>query len=272
MDFEVQLSLGNDNWYSTHLTVRQKFKEIYFDYGPSDASPIMTDRFFSFQQIQIGSLTDPLIIKFYGSIKRTIRFLSGKDLSNIWLYLQRFITMPNIETPNEMFSFMPKNNGVEEPKKEHVMSPSYAKKLKEFEKNDPVPVIPKISMKIDFANPASIQFLDKIPSLVTPLQLKSILVDKKLSSTYLLSTLDFSKAAMAQVYSMALIPDNFDEEKIKYIKITKQWKNMSKEQWKNNSLFRKFVLSLELNLDSCDIKSDTLKMLIYESLISCMFF
>lgn len=271
MDFEVQLCLGNDNWYPIHLTVRQKLGEIYFDFGSAASPPIITDRFFSFRQIQIGNSADPLVIKFFGSVTRAIRFSSDRDLSNIWLYLQRFISIPNIEQPNEMFSFKPKKAESSNDTDPPTASPLFAKKLKEFEKNDRIPEIPSISAKVDFASSSSIQFLDKTQSLVTPEHLVSVLNGKKLANSYLISTLEFSHAAIAKVFSMSLLPDDFEESKLKYTRITKQWKNMSRDQWCNNTSFRRYVLTLESNLDTCHVKSDTLRMLIYESMISCMF-
>ncbi|KAH0795983.1 hypothetical protein GPJ56_000051 [Histomonas meleagridis] len=270
MNFKVQLGLGNNNWFDTTLRVCQKESEIYLEFGEPDSDPIISDRFYSFNQIEVSESR----IILCGSTTRTIRFQNGRDLSNVWLFLQKFISFPTVRGPNEMFSISPKANTENNQESENriPLSPLILKRNKEFERNCTIPEI-ETEAKIDFANSSSISFLSSIQTEVTRTRLKSILTEeaKTLNPSYLFSTLKFTKKSYAQLFETKLITGDFQILLADFKKLHSQWKNLLEDQWKNNSKLRKYVADLENAIESSNIQSETMRLVLHDSLVSLYF-
>ena len=251
MDFKVKLGLGNNNWFDTNLRICQKSNEIYLEFGEPNSDPIISDRFFSFNQIEVGKDDSPEIT-LGGTMTRVIRFQDRKDVSNVWLFLKRFIYFPdNLKKsqPNEKLPFSPKVSAESNQdvfNKNNSLTPIILKRNKDFEKNNPIPII-EGDCTINFADISSISFLSSTQTEVT-------------------------QKSLAQLFETKLIDRDSQYYISDFKKVHQQWKNLLVDQWRNNFKLRKFVADLETAIENSNVQSETMRLVFHDSLVSRMFF
>ena len=269
----MKLALGPGNWFPTTLTVRQKGTEIYLDFGGKHSEPLFSDRFFSFTHVDFSSNDEP-ILTLSGPTVRSIRFENKTTISNVWIFLQKFIDFTATPgTEQQRFEMHRKPGERLKPTRSPAVSTSTNRRNTKLEKSLPVSAPLTAPKPFEFLTQSSLRFLELPVCLAEPKDFQQFFVDGFLKTSALLPTLSCTDLGYAELFRMKLLPakDQWEKAVSDYGKLRKQWKLLTVEQWRNASNLRQFVADLEFALDGCDALGETMKVLVFDTLMSCTF-
>ncbi|OHS94264.1 hypothetical protein TRFO_39531 [Tritrichomonas foetus] len=275
MEFPIQLALSHENWFSTFLTIHQKGKNIYFNYGNPKEDPLFSDSFYSYKYIDIDD-NESSMISFHGISHRIIIFENKYAVSNIWLYLQKFVDFISVPDKKQRFSINEKDCSLPEKNylTESAQNSNLLKKNIDLDLEDPLTWNFDPTVNFDFARSSSVTFIS-LPFTEVNIDNIDEYFDKEtkiIKTNRLFSTINIDNKGYANIFWDSLIGKIDEIFFNEYQKLRNQWVLTSENQWNNDSSIRKFVSTLEAKLDSLEIQAHILRQVMFDSLMSCVFF
>lgn len=273
MEFNVKLALGPSNWFPTTLTVRQQGAEIFLDFGGRGSDPLFSDRFFSFTHVDFP-LDNETIITLSGPSTRSIRFENQTTISNVWVFLQKFVDFTACpESGNRRFEMHKKRRDYVKPTRSMSVTTSTNRRNQKLEQNSPLKNQIVGGDPFEFVSQSSLKFLELPLISTTTEEINQISSDDSPLTPSLLPGLSLTEPGYAELFRARLAPkdDSWPTLVSNYEKLRKQWKLLTVDQWKNASKLRQFVADTEFALDGCHGLGETMKLLVFDVLMSRMF-
>lgn len=271
MEFPVKLNIGQDQWFPTTLKVRQTAQDVFLDFGETNSEPILSDRFSSFSEIDIFESEPPKLV-LSGAAHREILFQDSIAVSNIWFYLQKLFKFTSVPGPG-LSSRKQTISKLSNQYETKIPPPSPLYKKRSYAKIDPLVNIFPEETSFQFTSSSSISFISLRLTKVEKNEILKILDDgNHIKPGVLLSSLEIGNSGYSEIYRRCLIPSNVQEAAEKYKHFRTRWTLLTTDQWKLDKMLRRYITELEFSIESSEIKSEILRKILADALISCMYF
>lgn len=254
MQLEVNLYSNESKKTPFKLWLIDSRPNVRLEYRDNNNVSFIIDSLKSFTTILIDK-EEENTIELSGLIKRRIQFKDENSLSN---FISSISNMSEL-IPKTVDSFEIR---VKQDKKTFQTKMYYAK--------DSITFVEDSSQKYTFINENSEDFIWNKTVKITNDDVDAFLQMK--SSFVPLSFLEFDAKTAFHIFEKRFIPNNIEEMEANYERIESQWCKISRFQWNHCKKLRKFVQTLEEYLEQCSIKSPLTKQLIYNVLMSRMYY
>lgn len=254
MEFEINLYQNEEFKIPFHLWITQIGQDIRLEYRDENSIPFITDLLNSFQSIAVPSNSENKL-ELNGVVSRKIEFKDSKGLTNFLSFLSKVVKM----FPDSPFSFQLS------PLKEQQ-----SKDTKQYIPHDSIEFKDNVEYFFKFLAENDDEFMWHKSIPITTEDINNLLLSK--SSHIAFSAFEFDAKSYQYLVTKCIIKSDLEQNFKKYLEIKDFWSKITKFQWNNNKNLRTYVQEVEGSLQQCNIKSNVTKEIIFNVLISCMYF
>ena len=264
MELPILFYYNDKQYIKTKFIIKQKKDELGLEFGNP---PFLSDNLTSFHELEFFE-SNYLWILLKGRCNRYFSFEDESSFAAFSLLLQKKFELCLIQSAN--------NNKFLLKKKHHnsssVVSLNSAKRSLIFNR-DPIKKRFKQNREFLFDEflPKEMIFYEAIKIRKDNLNDAYDKERKCFLKDVMFSKLVFNNEAIGKLFFIKFM-DDFENELNDYKNVKKQWELITEEQWLNNSLLRRYVEKLESYIEHTDFNLASIKKILFNVMVTCMYF
>lgn len=253
MDFDIKLFQNEECRIPFRLRVSQNDHKVRLEFRDQNSNLFFSDILSSFKHIEM-SVENQNIIEMDGTINRKIEFNDHSGLTNFIAFISTVVLI----NPITALSFDIAPRKVEDQKDARIYLPNDSLKFNENQ---------RFIFEFMKENDEEFMWHKSIP--ITESDINNIMLT---NASYIpFSLFDMDAVTYQKLFIKGILKSDMQYCEEQYLKIKKFWSTITKFQWQNNHYLQNYVKEIEKLLQQSNTRSQIIKTIIFEVLMSCMY-